>query len=47
MIYMDESTESDKLKKLSQLRNKLESVETSLETDIKNIEQQKKRVMKY
>jgi hypothetical protein len=44
---MEESKETDKLKKLSQLRNKLESIGTSLETDIKNMEQQKKRVMKY
>ncbi len=44
---MIESKENDKLKKLSQLRNKLESIETGLETDIKNMEQQKKRVMKY
>ncbi|VVB93487.1 Uncharacterised protein [uncultured archaeon] len=44
---MEESTENEKLKKLSQLRNKLESIEICLETDIKNMEQQKKRVMKY
>jgi len=43
---MEESKETDRLKKLSQIKNKLELIIKNLETDINNMEQQKKRIMK-
>jgi len=42
---MEESKEIEKLKKLSQIKLKLEYIIKDLEIDINNMEQQKKRIM--
>jgi hypothetical protein len=47
VIFMEKPKETEEHEKLSKLKNKLESIVSSMKSDIKDIEKQQKRVMKY